>query len=107
MVSFGGYLVEFVIDSGVLVNIIDKELWEVFKKKCLKCYFEKCEKKFYVYSFIELLKLLGKFWIYILIEEIGNGSEEEFYVLNGKGLVLLGKDIVMNLGVFKFGVNSV
>lgn len=106
-VSLGGHPVEFVIDSGASANIIDKELWEVLKKKRLKCYSEKCEKKLYAYSSTEPLKLLGKFRTHTLIEETGNGSEEEFYVLNGKGPALLGKDTATNLGVLKLGVNSV
>lgn len=106
-ISLGGHPVEFVIDSGASANIIDKELWEDLKKKRLKCYSEKCEKKLYAYSSTEPLKLLGKFRTHTLIEETGNGSEEEFYVLNGKGPALLGKDTAMNLGVLKLGVNSV
>lgn len=49
-VSLGGHPVEFVIDSGASANIIDKELWEALKEKRLKCYSEKCEKKFYAYN---------------------------------------------------------
>lgn len=106
-VSLGGHRVEFVIDSGASANIIDKELWEALKKKRLKCYSEKCEKKLYAYSSTEPLKLLGKFRTHTLIEETGNGSEEEIYVLNGKGPALLGKDTAMHLGVRKLCVNSV
>lgn len=42
-----------------------------------------------------------------MIKETGNDSEEEFYVLNGKGPALLGKNTAMNLRVLKLGVNSV
>ncbi|XP_062578034.1 uncharacterized protein K02A2.6-like [Saccostrea cucullata] len=106
-VSLGGNPVEFVIDSGASANIIDKELWEYLKKNRIKCHSEKCEKKLFAYGSTEPLKLLGKFRAQTSIHENGNSREEEFFVLNGTGPALLGKDTAMNLGVLKLGVNTV
>lgn len=71
---------EFVIDTGSSAKLIYIEMWETLKKKRLRYYFEKCEKKRYAYSSTESLKLLGKFRAHNLIEERGNGMGKNLCV---------------------------
>jgi hypothetical protein len=105
-VSVRGHPVEFIIDSGASVNIIDKEQLEELKKKLLKCHSGKCEKKLYAYGATEPLDLLGKFRAQISIPDTDNRYEAEFFVLNGNGPSLLSKDTAMKSEILKHGVHT-
>ena len=49
------------IDSGSTCNVIDKDMWEVLKKKKIKCTSWKSNKKLYSYGSEEPLNTAGEF----------------------------------------------
>ncbi len=60
-IKIGGNPVDVIIDSGATVNIIDNSLWEVLKKKKVKCRSQKTDKKLFAYGSDEPLELAGVF----------------------------------------------
>lgn len=102
-------VIDFVIDSGATVNIIDRALWEQLKEKHIKCVSEKTDKKLYAYGSDAPLKLMGKFTANVKVPETDREKMTEIYVMDGKGQALLGKPTAIELGVLHVGlrVNNV
>ena len=89
------------IDSGSSCNIVDKDTWEVLKRKGVRCKSQKLAGNVYAYGTKTPLKTLGKFQTIIAY---GNAMiEAEFIVLDGTGRPLLGCSSAIQLGVLKMG----
>ena len=102
-----GHCVDVIIDSGATVNIIDKSMWESLKAKHIKCKSERSNKKLYTYSSDKPLDLIGKFSTVVSLKGPHREIEADFYVINGEGPALLGKQTAMDLGVLKIEINAV
>jgi hypothetical protein len=105
-VDIGGINMEVMIDSGAECNIMGREYWEYLKKNKVKCKSHKISKILYPYGQDEPLKILGKFETTVMVSGNGKSLENvEFYVLNGKGIPLLGKKTSEDLKVLKIGLD--
>ena len=102
-----GHCVDVIIDSGATVNIIDKSTWASLKAKHIKCKSERSNKKLYTYSSDKPLDLIGKFSTVVSLKGPHQEIEADFYVINGEGPALLGKQTAMDLGVLKIEINAV
>ena len=92
---------DVMIDSGSSCNIVDKDTWEILKKKGVRCKSQKLAGNVYAYGTKTQLKTLGKFQTIIAY---GNAMiEAEFIVLDGIGRPLLGCSSAIQLGVLKMG----
>jgi len=61
-IELGGVQLEGVlVDQGSNCNVIDRETWEVLKKKKIKCKSWKSNKKLYSYGSEESLNTAGEF----------------------------------------------
>ncbi|XP_077977479.1 uncharacterized protein LOC144433041 [Glandiceps talaboti] len=94
-----------VIDSGASSNLIDKELWNKLKKKKIKCI--DCTwgatKKLYAYGSSKPLEIIGSFTA--VTKWADTEVKTEFFVIDGEGEPLLGKDTAIQLGVLRLGAN--
>ena len=92
--------IEFVIDSGASVNLIVKILWSELKMNKIKCTSETTDKKSFLYGSTVPFKLVGKFKT--CVEHAGKRlPETEFFVLDGSGQPLFGKEASTKLGLLK------
>ena len=98
----GGVNLMFLIDSGSSCNIITKDMWKKHKFK-----FSNKEKvvtqKLFSYGSDEPLKVLGKFKTEIKLGKCQVVAD--FYVVDGNGPQLLGKETSIQLGMLKIGIN--
>ena len=60
-VTFGGYKLNMIIDSGASTNIIDKQTWEWLKKNKVKCESACSSRKLYAYASQTPLDVIGTF----------------------------------------------
>lgn len=82
-VKVGGVLIPVVIDSGASVNVIDREMWERFKSKKIKCQSKIAHKKVYSYGNTKPLTVAGTF---VTDAKAGERAvEAEFIVAEEKG----------------------
>lgn len=102
--------VDFIVDSGASVNIVDKNQLNELKENKIVCKSEKKQRKLYSYGAKEPLPLMGKFTTTVTCST-QNGvklQETEIFVLDGEGPPLLGRETARNLGILKLdGVNAV
>ncbi|XP_033758102.1 uncharacterized protein K02A2.6-like [Pecten maximus] len=99
--------VEFVIDSGATVNIVDKQMWENLKVNHIECRSQKTDKKLFAYGAKDPLKLIGKFTTKVRVPDTNSQTETDIYVMDGHGPALLGKSTATKLGILRVGVNAV
>ncbi|XP_038060004.1 uncharacterized protein K02A2.6-like [Patiria miniata] len=101
-------VLDMIVDSGATVNIVDHETWEMLKANRIRCKSEKTTKRLYAYGSEYPLDLRGKFTTSVLLSGSDSAEtiEAEFYVLNGKGPALLGRETALKLGVLKIGVDA-
>lgn len=109
LVDIGGVQIQMMIDSGSRCNIIGKKDWERLKREKVKCTSEKTTTRLYPYGQREPLSMLGKFTASIKVAKNKHMNDVEFYVFDGNGVPLLGKDTAEKLELLKMGiaVNSV
>ncbi|XP_058464383.1 uncharacterized protein LOC131438388 [Malaya genurostris] len=101
--EIGGIVVTAVIDSGSKYNLLGKTDWEYLKSSRVIVTNQRKEstKVFKAYGGIPL-PLLGVFTAKV---KIGNVSElAEFYVINGNGKILIGRDTATSMGVLKIDI---
>nr|XP_029712665.1 uncharacterized protein K02A2.6-like [Aedes albopictus] len=96
----GGVRMQWVIDSGASVNVIDENTWKMLKKQHCKISYESDEprKKLVAYG-NHKLHVKGVFKA-----DINHGSStvhREIYVVEGQGANLLGKTTSIDLGVLQ------
>lgn len=49
------------VDFGFICNVIDREIWEMLKRKNIKCRLWKLNWKLYFYGFEEFFNIVGEF----------------------------------------------
>ena len=92
-----------IIDSGASTNIIDKQTWEWLKRNKVKCKSARSDKKLFAYASQTPLDVIGTFSCEVSAGR--NTTNAEFFVTNGKGDPLLGRDTATGLGVLKIGID--
>ena len=99
--AVGGVEVRFMIDSGASQNIIDRSTWERCRRKGILGRWTGERKKLYPYGSNKPLESLGRFDAELCIP--GKAMKATFYVLNCKGIPLLGRKTSRELGVLLLG----
>jgi|UniRef100_A0A2S2R6D7 hypothetical protein len=90
------------MDSGSSCNIITKNVWEKHNIKFLKK--EKfVTQKLFSYENIESLKVVGKLEAEIKVENCQVVTD--FYIVDGSGPQLLGRETSIELDILKIGMN--
>ena len=104
-VQVGGVDLKMLIDSGANSNIIDEGTWERLKVKGVKCESQAANpgKKLYPYAFGQPLPVKGSFKCTVSVCD--RSTKAEVLVIKGRGMSLLGKITVTELGVLKVGIN--
>jgi len=97
----GGVVIEMLIDSGASCNVIDQCTWNMMKKKQVKCESRKSTKEIYAYGSETPLKVIGMFSCIVTLRQISINAD--FYVIEGKGKSLLGRNTAEQLGVLRVG----
>jgi hypothetical protein len=97
----GGVEMRFMIDSGASQNIIDCDTWKKCKKKGIVGKWAGERKNLYPYGSERPLKAMGRFDARISIP--GKALNATFYVLDCRGVPLLGKKTSRELGVLLLG----
>ncbi|KAJ8018046.1 hypothetical protein HOLleu_44181 [Holothuria leucospilota] len=92
------------IDSGALCNIIDMDTWTQLKERKIQCKSEKVNKTLYPYGKSDPLDIIGKFSTYVYAGNI-KAENVEFFVMNGAGQALLGKETAEKLKLLAIGYN--
>ena len=104
--SVGNVKLDFLIDSGSSVNVVDKQTWDYLKSKNVKCTSWKVEdERIFPYGVSEGIKILGKFQT-----EITCGNESitsTFSVIDGVGRPILSSNSAKELQLIKVNVNSI
>src|SRR6218665_3661232 len=95
----GGVVIEMLIDSGASCNVIDQCTWNIMKKKQVKCENRKSTKEIYAYGSETPLKVIGMFSCIVTLRQISINAD--FYVIEGKGKSLLGRNTAEQLGVLR------
>ncbi len=102
-ITIGGVTVDMLIDSGCFKNIIDKSLWVKLKKGKIKCTSKKSSAELFAYGQKKkTLKTIGSFFADTTIEG-RKAIKAQFVVIEEKGIPLLGRTTVEELGVLKVG----
>src|SRR6218665_2631753 len=91
------------IDSGASCNVIDQCTWNMMKKKQVKCESRKSTKEIYMYAYGSEtpLKVIGMFSCILTLRQISINAD--FYVIEGKGKSLLGRNTAEQLDVLRVG----
>jgi Zinc knuckle len=104
----GGVQLTAVIDSGASSNILDRQTWEILKKKKIRCTAQKANKddpKLYAYGQSKPIEIIGRFQAEISVVQAPDNKQAcEFVVIEGKGVTLLGKDTAEKLNVLRVGL---
>lgn len=101
--EIGGVNVIVVIDSGSKYNLLSQSAWEQMKSQKVAVFNQRQEvsKSFKAYGGQEL-PLLGAFTAII---KFGNQADSaEFYVVKGRGKILIGRDTASAMGILKIGI---
>lgn len=108
-VHVGGVLLCMLIDLGASVNVIDKETLTDLKIQKVICVFitAKPAKSLFAYGCAETLKTIGMFTSKISIGD--RRCKADFFVIENKGIPLLGLETATQLDVLKIheDINSV
>ena len=97
-VFIGGILVEILVDSGAITNVIDKHLWSKLKREKIECVSKKSNKKLYPYGSKPPLEVLGTF---SALTKVGETIvKAEFVVIDGEGESQLGGETAVQLGCY-------
>lgn len=101
--QLGGVIVSMVIDSGSRYNIIDKDTWEMLKRKNVRVQdmIRSTEKSFKAYGGTSLT-VIGTFKALLRVADKQQLSL--FYVVDQQGLPLLGLESAKEFGVLKIGL---
>ncbi|XP_073820661.1 uncharacterized protein [Musca autumnalis] len=102
--QIGGVETTAIIDSGSKYNVVDRENWMDLKSKNVNVIGrqKQTDKTFTAYGG-KPLKLMGLFKAMVQID--GRSTIADFYVVDEKGKLLLGRDTAMCLQVLKIGNN--
>ena len=101
---------DFLLDSGAVCNVVDKNAWEWLKRKRINASTRKSAKTLYAYGSINPLPTLGTFTANVVVRDTDKSSVADFIVIDVKGHNLLGRDTARDLGLLHIGplvVNSV
>jgi hypothetical protein len=105
-VNVGGVEIHMLIDSGSTYNVIPVKLWKEIKIQKVKCSTRKGSlTKVFAYGQSEPLDVIGVVKADVdTVPKVNNLSNVKFYVIDGKGVPLLGEEITTSLGVLKVGL---
>lgn len=79
-------------------------MWKELKTNKINCYEnKKTDKELYAYGSKIPLELLGQFTTDVSLTKQGGKAKAEFFVKNGKGPALLGRDTAVELGILNIG----
>lgn len=101
--EIGGVVTSAVIDSGSKYNLLSKQDWEKLKSNKVIVSNQRREstKTFQAYGG-QPLPLLG---VFTALVKLGNACQlAEFFVIQGNGKILIGRETAMSMGVLKIGV---
>lgn len=101
--EIGGVLVHAVIDSGSKYNLLSQKDWETLKTNKVRVSNQRREtsKSFKAYGG-QPLALLGVFTAMIKLCNVTGLAE--FYVIEGHGKILIGRDTATSMGVLKINI---
>ena len=105
-IELGGVQLEGVlVDSGSTCNVIDRETWEVLKKKKIKCKSLQRNKKLNSYGSEEPLNTAGEFETELCYKD--RQCTARFVVVEEKARPILSRQTSELLAILKMEVNSV
>jgi hypothetical protein len=93
------------VDSGSTCNVIDRETWEVLKKKKIKCKSWESNKKLYSYGSEEPLNTAGEFEAELCYKD--RQCAARFVVVEEKARPILSRQTSELLAILKIEINSV
>lgn len=93
------------VDSGSTCNVIDRETWEMLKKKKIKCKSWESNKKLYSYGSEEPLNTAGEFEAELCYKD--RQCAARFVVVEEKARPILSRQTSELLAILKIEINSV
>ena len=102
-IKIGNTDVSVLIDSGATCNVMDLASWHSLHGRENHLKLCNTTKQIYTYGSSTPLQLKGKFYTSVQTHETGPPLQTEFYVVDGTGSPLLGRQTAMALGVLQIG----